>query len=190
MTSPTFFPTETDFRQWLDKNYDKAPELLVGFYKTSSGKQSMTWSQSVDQALCYGWIDGVRKSAGEEAYTIRFTPRRATSIWSTINIKKMEELQQRGLMQPAGLAAFAKRKEAKSEIYAHEQKVAAELSPELEAEFKANTTAWEFFMKQAPSYRKVIIHLIMTAKQEKTRRSRFNKVVTASKNGERITNWG
>jgi uncharacterized protein YdeI (YjbR/CyaY-like superfamily) len=116
---PTFFTTENDFRQWLSENYDKEPELLVGFYKTASGKESMTWSQSVNHALCYGWIDGVRKSAGEEAYTIRFTPRRPTSIWSTININKMEELQRRNLMQPAGLAAFAMRKEAKSEIYAH-----------------------------------------------------------------------
>lgn len=187
---PTFFPTENDFRQWLDKNYDKEPELLVGFYKTSSGRESMTWSQSVDQALCYGWIDGVRKSAGEEAYTIRFTPRRATSIWSSVNIKKMEDLQERGLMQPSGLAAFAKRKEAKSEIYAHEQKVAAQLSPDFETEFKQNINAWEFFMKQAPSYRKVVIHLVMSAKQEKTRRSRFNKLVAVSAKGERISNWG
>jgi uncharacterized protein YdeI (YjbR/CyaY-like superfamily) len=190
MKLPTFFPTENDFRQWLEKNYDTAPELLVGFYKTTSGKESMTWPQSVDQALCYGWIDGVRKSLNEGAYTIRFTPRRPTSIWSTINIKKMEDLQQRGLMQPAGLAAFAKRRESHSEVYSHEQKVPAELSPELEAEFKANAIAWEFFMKQPPSYRKVVIHLIMTAKQEKTTRSRFNKVLAASEKGERISNWG
>lgn len=187
---PTFFATENAFRQWLDKNHDKEQELLVGFYKTTSGKPSMTWPQSVDQALCYGWIDGVRKSAGEDSYTIRFTPRRPTSIWSTINIKKMENLQQRGLMQPAGLAAFAKRRESHSEIYSHEQKAVAELSANLEAEFKANAPAWDFFMKQAPSYRKMVIHLIMTAKQEKTKRSRFEKVVAASAKGERISNWG
>lgn len=162
----------------------------MGFYKTTSGKESMTWPQSVDQALCYGWIDGVRKSLNDESYTIRFTPRRPTSIWSSVNIKKMEDLQQRGLMQPAGLAAFAKRRESHSEIYSHEQKVPAELSPEMEAEFKMNANAWEFFMKQAQSYRKVVIHLVMSAKQEKTKRSRFDKLVAVSAKGERISNWG
>lgn len=187
---PTFFKSETDFRQWLEENYNKEQELLVGFYKAASGKESITWPQSVDQALCFGWIDGVRKSAGEEAYTIRFTPRRATSIWSTVNIKKMEELQERSLMQPAGLAAFAKRRESHSEVYSHEQKVAAQLSPEFEAEFKTHAPAWEFFMSQAPSYRKAVTHLVMTAKQEKTKRSRLNKLIAASARGQRITNWG
>ncbi|MXN89865.1 bacteriocin-protection protein [Flavobacterium sp. Sd200] len=188
--SPTFFETENDFREWLDKNHDKEPELLVGFYKTKSGRPSMTWPQSVDQALCYGWIDGVRKSAGEEAYTVRFTPRRDTSIWSTININKVEALKKSGLMQQAGLVAYAKRRESHSEIYSHEKKAVPELSPEFEAEFKANIAAWDFFEKQAPSYRKVVIHLIMSAKQEKTRRSRFDKVIAASVKGERISNWG
>jgi uncharacterized protein YdeI (YjbR/CyaY-like superfamily) len=186
---PLFFATENDFREWLGSNHDKEQELLVGFYKAGSGKPSMTWPQSVDQALCFGWIDGVRRSAGPDAYTIRFTPRRATSIWSTVNIKKMEDLQQRGLMRPAGLAAFARRKESHSEIYSHEQKAVHELSPALAAAFKANEPAWDFFMKQAPSYRKAVIHLIMTAKHEKTQRSRFDKVVAASAKGERLSKW-
>jgi len=183
---PTFFATETDFREWLDKNHATEPELLVGFYKTGSGKASITWPQSVNQALCYGWIDGVRKSLNEYSYTIRFTPRRPTSIWSAVNIKKMEELQQQGLMKSEGLAAFEKRKESKSKIYSHEQSEKAQLSAELEAEFKDNALAWEFFMKQAPSYRQMVIHLIMTAKQEKTIRSRFDKLVTASAAGKRL----
>jgi len=186
MSSPHFFKTETDFRQWLDAHYDKEAELLVGFYRTGSGKESITWPQSVNQALCYGWIDGVRKSRDAESYTIRFTPRRSTSIWSAVNIKKMEELQALGLMQPAGLEAFAKRKESKSKIYSHAQKEAAVLSADFEAAFKANASAWEFFMKQAPSYRNMVIHIIMTAKQEKTKLSRFEKLLNASAEGKRL----
>ena len=184
--NPTFFATENDFRNWLDKNHATEPELLVGFYKTTSGKESITWPQSVNQALCYGWIDGVRKSLSSDSYTIRFTPRRATSIWSAVNIKKMEELQQQGLMKTEGLVAFERRKESKSKIYSHEQPEKAELPAHLEAEFKANTTAWGFFMKQAPSYRQMVLHLITTAKQEKTKRSRFDKLVTASAQGKRL----
>ncbi|MEL1243225.1 YdeI/OmpD-associated family protein [Flavobacterium sp. DGU11] len=183
---PHFFKTQADFRKWLDKNFEKETELLVGFYKTNSGKPSMTWPESVDQALCYGWIDGVRKSLGEESYTIRFTPRKATSIWSAVNIRKMEVLQEKGLMKPAGIAAFEKRKESKSGIYSHERKEAAVLPPELEKEFKANGTAWEFFIKQAPSYRNAVIHIITNAKQEKTRQSRFEKLVNASAEEKRI----
>jgi len=186
MISPHFFTTQDDFRQWLDKHHATETELLVGFYKTGSGRESMTWPQSVDQALCYGWIDGVRRSMGDESYSIRFTPRRPASIWSAVNIDKMNSLQQKGLVMPAGLAAFAKRTESKSKIYAHEQPEAAVLSPELLAQFKANTAAWEFFIKQAPSYRHVAIHIVMTAKQEKTKQSRFEKLLTASAAGKRI----
>ena len=184
--NPIFFKTENDFRQWLDAHYDTEAELLVGFYRTGSGKESITWPQSVNQALCYGWIDGVRKSRDEESYTIRFTPRRDTSIWSAVNIKKMEELQEQGLMKAAGLEAFAKRKESKSKIYSHERKEAAVLSEELETAFKANAPAWEFFMRQAPSYRNMVIHLIVTAKQEKTKLSRFEKLLNASAEGKRL----
>lgn len=183
---PRFFKTQDDFRKWLDKNHEKETELLVGFYKTSSGKPSMTWPESVDQALCYGWIDGVRKSLGEEAYTIRFTPRKATSIWSAVNIEKMEALQMKGMMKPAGLAAFEKRKESKSRVYSHERKEAAELPADMEKQFKADKEAWEFFIKQAPSYRKAVIHVIISAKQEKTKQSRFEKLLNASREGKRI----
>jgi uncharacterized protein YdeI (YjbR/CyaY-like superfamily) len=185
--TPHFFETPEDFRQWLDKNHQKESELLVGFYKTGSGKPSITWPESVDQALCYGWIDGVRKSLGEESYTIRFTPRKPTSIWSAVNIDKMELLKNKGLVKPAGLAAFEKRTDSKSRVYSHERKTDAVLPANMEKEFKADAAAWEFFMKQAPSYRKAVIHLIVSAKQEKTQRSRFEKLLNASKEGKRIT---
>lgn len=183
---PQFFATENDFRHWLDKNYNKETELLVGFYKVATGKPSMTWSQSVDQALCYGWIDGVRKSTDDESYTIRFTPRKSSSIWSAININKIDELTKKGLMKPAGFKAFEKRKEEKSKIYSHEQEVSAELSPEFEASFKANAPAWDFFSSQAPWYRKVMVHLVMSAKQEKTKLSRLEKLIQASAEGKRL----
>ncbi len=184
---PQFFKTQNEFREWLDKNHDSQTELLVGFYKTNSGKPGMTWPESVDQALCYGWIDGVRKSMGAESYTIRFTPRKPTSIWSAVNIDKMEALQRQGLVKPSGIAAFEKRKESKSRVYSHERKEDAELPAAMEEEFKAEQAAWGFFLKQAPSYRKAVIHLIITAKQEKTQRSRFEKLLSASKEGRKIT---
>ena len=183
---PTFFANQDDFRQWLNNNHETAPELLVGFYKTGSGKASITWPQSVDQALCFGWIDGVRKSRDAESYTIRFTPRRAGSIWSAVNIDKMENLIAQKLVKPAGLAAYKKRTENKSRIYSQEQKDVATLASEMEAEFKANKTAWEFFTTQAPSYQKVVLHWITSAKQEKTRRSRFEKLLNASIEGKRL----
>ena len=118
---PHFFEKKSDFRNWLKKNYDKETELLVGFYKVGSGKPSITWPESVDEALCFGWIDAVRKSIDDTSYTIRFTRRKPTSIWSTINIAKVEALTKQGLMQPTGLAAFSKRKEHKSRIYSYEK---------------------------------------------------------------------
>jgi len=183
---PHFFITPAEFRKWLDKNHDKESELLVGFYKTNTGRPTITWPQSVDQALCYGWIDGVRKSRDEESYTIRFTPRKPTSIWSAINIDKIEKLLKEGLVKPAGIAAYKKRTESKSRVYSHERTEDAVLPAEMEKEFKANAPAWEFFMKQAPSYRKMVLHLIVSAKQEKTRRSRFEKLLTASAEGKRL----
>ncbi len=182
---PTFFPTPQEFRQWLEKNHQTEKELLVGFYKVGTGKASMTWPESVDQALCFGWIDGVRRSIDEESYSIRFTPRKPTSIWSAVNIRKMEELTTTGLMTKAGLKAFDLRKEERSAIYSHE-KEAASLSPEFEDLFKANKKAWEFFITQAPSYQKVMRHWIMSAKQEKTRASRLEKTIRESEAGKRV----
>jgi uncharacterized protein YdeI (YjbR/CyaY-like superfamily) len=181
----TFFETQEKFREWLEKNHQKETELLVGFWKVGTKKPSMSWSQSVDQALCFGWIDGVRKSIDEESYSIRFTPRKSTSIWSAINIKKIEELTKAGLMTSEGKKAFELRKEEKSAIYSHEKEPAV-LNSEFEKQFKANKKAWEFFNNQAPSYKKVMLHWIMTAKQEKTRISRLEKTIGESESGKRV----
>ena len=138
--APMFFAKQSHFRKWLKKNHKKETELLVGFYKVGSGKPSITWSQSVDEALCFGWIDGIRKSIDKDSYTIRFTPRRTNSIWSTVNINNVEQLIKQGLMQPAGLEVFNKRKESKSGIYTYENEP-VELDPNFEKKFKANQKA-------------------------------------------------
>ncbi|HCN84852.1 MAG TPA: bacteriocin-protection protein [Sphingobacteriaceae bacterium] len=181
---PVFFETSAEFRKWLAENHQIEKELLVGFHKIGSGKPSMTWSESVDQALCHGWINGVRKSMGDESYTIRFTPRKPSIIWSSVNIKKIEELTQKGLMQPAGIESFKKRSEKKSGIYSHENELKT-LDDVYEKKFKSNKKAWDFFQAQAPSYKKVVIHLIMTAKQEKTRLSRLEGFMKDSEAGKR-----
>jgi uncharacterized protein YdeI (YjbR/CyaY-like superfamily) len=181
----SFFATQASFREWLEKHHKKETELLVGFYKVSSDKPSMTWSQSVDQALCFGWIDGVRRSIDNESYSIRFTPRRSTSIWSAINIQKVEELTKAGLMTPEGQKAFDLRTENKSRIYSHEKEPAI-LDPNYESQFKMNSLAWDFFNAQAPSYKKVMTHWIMTAKQEKTRLSRLEKTIQISEQQKRM----
>jgi len=182
---PLFFETPLKFSEWLKKNHATQSELLVGFYKVGSGLPSMSWSESVDEALCYGWIDGVRRSTGDKSYTIRFTPRKATSIWSTINIKKMEELIKQKRMQPLGLAAFKKRKEERSSIYSHE-KEAVELDSPFEKQFKKNKKAWKFFQALAPSYKKVAIHWIMGAKQAATKKSRLEQLIKGSEEGKRV----
>lgn len=180
--TPTFFAKPQDFYNWLARNHNKKPELIVGFYKVGSGKPSMTWSESVDQALCFGWIDGVRKSIDEKSYQIRFTPRKPTSIWSDINIKKVKELTKKGLMHEAGLAAFNHRKDHKSRIYSYE-KPADDFSPELEKLFKANKKAWTYFQKLAPGYRKTSIHWVMSAKQMVTRDKRMKTLIAYSEDG-------
>jgi len=178
-TIPTFFANRSDFRKWLQKNHKTKTELLVGFYKVDSGKPSITWPQSVDEALCFGWIDGVRKSINKESYQIRFTQRKRTSIWSAINIKKVEELTKQGLMQPAGLASFEKREESRSKIYSYE-KDEAELTQSFKKQFKANKKAWDYFQSLAPSYRKVSVHWVMSAKQETTQIKRLNQLIADS----------
>jgi len=184
--SVTFFKTQEDFRKWLESHHEKETELIVGFYKVDSGKPSMSWSQSVDQALCFGWIDGVRKSIDKESYSIRFTPRRNTSNWSAINIKKIEDLTKTGLMKPAGLKAFSLRKENKSEVYSYENDTTF-LDSNYEIQFRENKNAWDFFLKQAPSYRKAIMRWIMSAMQEKTRQSRLEKTIKESEQQKRVT---
>ena len=182
---PTFFPTPEDFRKWLKDNHDKEEVLWVGYYKKATGIPSMTWPESVDQALCYGWIDGLRKSVDEKRYKIRFTPRRPTSVWSAVNIKKMEELTQAGLMQPAGLAIYAKRKDKKSRGYSYEQNE-VELAPEYESKIKENVTAWTFFENLAPSYKKASIRWVMSAKREETRLRRLRILIESSEEQQKI----
>ena len=184
--SVTFFKTQDDFREWLEINHEKVMELIVGFYKAKSGKPSMNWSQSVDQALCFGWIDGIRKSMDEESYSIRFTPRKNTSNWSEINIKKVEELTRAGLMKPAGMKAFSFRKESKSGIYSYENE-AESFDYQDEKLFRENEKAWEFFMKQTPSYRKAVVRWINSAVQKITRQSRLEKTIKQCEKQKRIT---
>jgi uncharacterized protein YdeI (YjbR/CyaY-like superfamily) len=184
--TPIYFKNQKVFRKWLEKNHKTETELLVGYYKADSGIPSMTWSQSVDEALCFGWIDGVRRSIDQKRYCIRFTPRRPTSIWSKINIDKIGELMKKGLMYPSGLEAFNRRKASKSGIYSFENEP-EKLTDSLEAGFRINKSAWDFFKLQASSYQKMIIHWIMSAKQEKTRLARLEKLIRASEKQSRIT---
>jgi uncharacterized protein YdeI (YjbR/CyaY-like superfamily) len=182
---PPFFAAASDFRRWLERHHDSASELLVGFYKVGSGRPSMTWPESVDQALCFGWIDGVRKRIDDESYTIRFTPRKPRSIWSAVNIRRATELTKLGLMQPSGLRAFEQRTPERSAIYSYE-KAPATLAPADEAAFRKRKRAWKFFSEQAPSYRRVAIHWVTAAKKEETRARRMAKLIEASAEGRRL----
>ena len=182
---PTFFASQQGFRQWLEENHDKSDEILVGFYKVDSGKPSMTWSQSVDQALCFGWIDGIRKSIDNESYCIRFTPRKPRSTWSGINIQKIEGMTKQGFMHPAGIAAFEKRRDQTSEIYSYENKP-KRLTSEYEIRFKSNSKAWDFFYLQPPSYQRTVFYWVMSAKQEQTRQKRLAELIADCEAGLKI----
>ena len=182
---PIFFSSQLEFRKWLEKNHKKETELLVGYYKVGSGKPSMNWSQSVDEALCFGWIDGIRRSIDKESYCIRFTPRKLSSNWSAVNIKKVETLIKQQLMRQAGLEAFSHRKKEKSKIYSFENG-AKKFTDSFESKFKLNKKAWDFFNSQPPSYQKMVIHWIMSAKQESTQLSRLEKTITESKKQKRL----
>jgi uncharacterized protein YdeI (YjbR/CyaY-like superfamily) len=182
---PVYFQNQNEFRLWLEENHEKKSEILVGYHKVSTKKPSMTWSQSVDQAICFGWIDGIRRSIDDERYCIRFTPRNPKSIWSNINMKKVEELTKNGLMTKAGLEAFNKRKDTKSGIYSFENNT-PRLDDTLEELFKTNIEAYGFFSKQAPSYQKTAAYWVMSAKQETTRVSRLNKLIKVSEEHKRV----
>ena len=172
-------------RQWFAANHASATEQWVGFYKKDSGKASITWPQSVDQALCFGWIDGIRKNIDEVSYKIRFTPRKPRSIWSAINIKRAGELIEQGLMEPAGLRAFAARQENRSGIYSYEQR-----SPELPAKYagklKKHAAAWKFFQAQPSSYRKAVNWWVVSARKEETRLKRLEKLIEDSAAGRTV----
>ena len=179
---PVFFSGQPEFRKWLMKNHNIATEVWVGFHKVHTGKPSLTWSQSVDVALCFGWIDGVRRTIDADRYQIRFTKRKSTSIWSAVNIKKVAELTRMGLMRPEGIAAFKKRKKDKADAYGHEKPV-AELSAEYIKLFKSGKVAWKYFCSLPPSYSKLTTHWIMSAKQESTRLKRLQYIVSESAAG-------
>ena len=183
---PTFFPTEADFRGWLEANHADAPELLVGFWKKGSGKPSIDWPQARDQALCFGWIDGVRRSLGDEAYTIRFTPRRKGSIWSKVNVERFDALRAAGQMTPAGERAFNEK--VRSGVYAYEKPL-AELTPEEVAQFRANPAAWADWEKRPPGYRKVVLHWVTSAKKPETRARRLATLIEDSEAGRKIAGY-
>jgi uncharacterized protein YdeI (YjbR/CyaY-like superfamily) len=184
--SARFFATPAEFGVWLEAHHAVAKELWVGFHKKGCGLPSMTWPQAVDEALCFGWIDSVRKSIDETSYANRFTPRNARSTWSAVNIQRAHELIAEGRMRPAGLRAFAARAEDKSGIYSYEQRGAAELGDAYERQFRANHAAWEFFQAQAASYRKAAIWWVVSAKREETRQRRLTALIEDSAAGRRI----
>jgi uncharacterized protein YdeI (YjbR/CyaY-like superfamily) len=182
----TFFETPSEFREWLEQNHQAAKELWAGFYKKGSGKPSITWPEAVDQALCFGWIDGIRKSLDADSYMIRFTPRKPGSTWSAVNIKRAGELTELGLMQPPGLAAFEGRDEKKARLYSYEQ-ANSKLDEAYEERVRENERAWSFFQAQAPWYRRSAYWWVMSAKKEETRLKRLAILIEESERGSRLS---
>ena len=183
---PRYFPTPADFRAWLETHHETETELLVGFHKKGSGKPSITWPESVDEALCFGWIDGVRRRLSETAYTIRFTPRRPKSIWSAVNVARVADLTKKRRMRPAGLRAFAARTPERTGIYAFERKERAKLSKEQEKALRANRKAAAFFDAQPPGYQWLVLHYVTSAKRPETRERRLARLIADSAAGRRI----
>jgi uncharacterized protein YdeI (YjbR/CyaY-like superfamily) len=187
MAEPTYFATAADFRRWLAAHHATAPELLVGFWKKGTGKPSIDWPEARDQALCFGWIDGLRKSLGNEAYTIRFTPRRPKSIWSNVNLERYAALAADGQMTKAGVRALEENK-GRQGVYSYEN-AARELRPDETDAFRANAAAWANWEEQAPSYRKAVLHWIASAKQPETRARRLATLIADSAAGRRIAGY-
>lgn len=182
---PVFFVTPSELRKWFTKNHKTAKELRLGYYKVGSGKPSVTWAESVDQALCFGWIDGVRKGIDAQSYTIRFTPRRPDSHWSAVNLKRVEELKAAGLMKPAGLKAYEGRDPARSQQYSGEQRQ-VELPVTLAKQFQRHKAAWAFFSSQPPGYRRTITWWVISAKKEETQQKRLARLIEVSAAGQRV----
>src|SRR4051812_23064824 len=177
-----FFATPADWRKWLEEHHDRETEVLVGFHKRGSGKPSITWPESVDGALCFGWIDGVRRSIDSSSYSIRFTPRRSRSVWSHVNVRRAEELIALGLMQPAGLRAFEARQQVRSGAYSFEQQD-IRFDKDQEREFKKDKAAWKFFQSQAPWYRRTATFWVTSAKREETKARRLKTLIEDSAAG-------
>ncbi|HKO02942.1 MAG TPA: YdeI/OmpD-associated family protein [Thermoanaerobaculia bacterium] len=182
---PRFFTSQAAFRKWLDANHDRADELLVGLRKVGAGKAGLTYKQALDEALCFGWIDGVRRTIDDESYSIRFTPRRARSIWSQVNIRRMNELIAAGVVKPEGLRAFEGRDETRTKLYSYENRTRG-LDVEYERQFRANAKAWKYFEAQPPWYRRTSSWWVMSAKKEETRARRLATLIDVSAKGEWI----
>lgn len=184
---PLFFTTEAGFRRWLETNHQTAPELLVGFWKKGTGKASINWPQARDQALCFGWIDGIRKSLGDDAYTIRFTPRRRGGIWSKVNVERFDALKSAGLMTALGVSAYERDKH-RTGVYSYEKPLAV-LAPEEEMLFRKNEAAWSDWEKRPPGYRKTVLGWIAGAKRPETRAKRLGQLIAISAEGRRLPQY-
>jgi len=183
---PKFFPTPAKWRQWLAAHHGSTAELWVGFHRKATGKPSITWPESVDQALCYGWIDGIRKTLNATSYVIRFTPRRKRSTWSTVNTRRAKDLIRQGVMRAPGLRAFKARQKDRSGVYSSEQRQAAKLPPAYQRRLKSNAGAWEYFQAQPPGYRRLTSWWVISAKREETRLKRLGVLIADSASGRRI----
>ena len=182
---PKFFSSPIQFRKWLEKNHNKKTELLVGLHKKNSGNKTLTYAEALDEALCFGWIDGVRKNFDETSYTIRFTPRKPKSIWSRINVDHVERLKKEGRMMPSGLATYAKKEDKRTGIYSFEN-APRELPAKYLKTFRANKEAWKFFSAQPPGYRRLVVFWVVSARREETQIRRLEHLVKISANGERL----
>ena len=180
---PRFFATPAELRAWFEANHADEDELVVGYYRKASGRGGVTWQQSVDEALCFGWIDGIRRRIDEQSYSNRFTPRRKRSNWSAINIARVRELIAEGRMTPAGLAAFEARDDDRSAIYSYEQRHKAKLSPEQEARLRADPAAWERFQSRPPSWRRAAVYWVTSAKKPETQERRLTKLIEGAEPG-------
>jgi len=181
-----YFASPADFRAWLAEHHGSVRELWVGFHKRATGRPTLTWPESVDEALCFGWIDGLRKRVDESRYAIRFTPRRASSTWSAVNIRRMQELIAAGRVTAAGMAAWDRRTASRSRVYSYEQRRKAKLPSEMEKRFRARRRAWSYFSRQTPGYRGLVIHWVTSAKLEPTRERRLELLIECSAAGEPI----
>ena len=179
---PIFFESPKAFYDWLEEHHESETQVYVGFHKQHTGKRAMSWSEAVDQALCFGWIDGKVNTIDPDRYMQRFTPRKAGSNWSNINVEKVAKLKAAGLMRPAGLDAFEKRSDAKTGVYSYED-AARGLPPEYEKRLRANKAAADYFHGRSPSYRRTAIYLVMNAKREETRLRRLDQLIEDSANG-------
>jgi uncharacterized protein YdeI (YjbR/CyaY-like superfamily) len=183
---PWFFETSEDLRSWLEEHHETADELWVGLYKKGSGRPSVSWPEVVDEALCFGWIDGIRKGIDDQSYMNRLTPRRATSNWSAVNVKRFGQLKRQGSIRPSGQRAFDLRTQARTGVYSYERRHEVVLGPAFERRFRARKKAWSWFQEEAPSYRTAAVYWVMSAKKPETRERRLERLIEDSAQGRRV----